>query len=87
MCSLQCFGEMEKPRVEKSMPDDLFKLFCKKKLWDVAFLVDGKRVMAHRIVLAAQSRVLRNLMDGWNPNKEPISIDVIDNQSFFDILR
>ena len=86
-CSLLCSELMARVEMEESLSDGLTAKFEKQEHCDVAFEVEGRRILAHRVVLGVRSVVLDELTRGWNTRMQPILIDMMDRRSFVTLLR
>ena len=45
-----------------SVAEDISQLFLNEKLSDMVFIVEGKQIVAHKVVLAARSHTFRDLL-------------------------
>ena len=78
---------MAKRKMDESFMDGLTARFDNQENCDVTFVVDGKHIRAHKLVLAVRSTVLDDLSRGWMPSMNPLRIDSMDFESFEKLLR
>ena len=78
---------MSQAAMQKSLVDGLNEQFEKQEDCDVIFLVEENQIGAHKVVLAAQCKVLHDMVKGWTPTEKPIPVDAIDYESFKVLLR
>ena len=78
---------MAKRKMADALSDGVTAWFDNQENCDVTFEVGGKRLKAHKLVLAVRSEVLDDLSHGWTPDMNPIQIDAVDYNSFEALLR
>ena len=69
------------------MADGLIRSFEEQEDCDVKFSVEGRIIATHKVVLRIRCQALYDLSSNWTYDKEPISIDDIDYDSFKELLR
>ena len=58
-----------KPEINhgSDVAEDIGRMFLNESLSDVVFVVEGKRIFAHKVVLAARSQIFRDMLFGQTP--------------------
>ena len=74
-------------KMAESLRDGLTARFDKQGQCDVSFMVEGKRIDAHKVVVGVQSEVLDELARDWGQGMDPIPIETMDHKSFQIFLR
>ena len=73
--------------MHKSLVEGLTKCFDNQEACDVVFLVEEKRIGAHKNVLAAQCEVLYEMAKNWTLDEKPLPVENIGCEPFEALLR
>ena len=72
---------------EKKIVTVMAEAFKKQELCDVKFLVEGREIGAHKLILKSGCKYLFDLSSDWTPGNDPVCIKDIGFDSFKEFLR
>ena len=73
--------------MDKSLSDSLLQKFIKQESCDVFFLVEERKIGAHKLVLEIQCQVLYEMAKDWTPDKQPFPLETVSYKHFEEFLR